>query len=375
MRYVLAGLCVIHGFAHVVGLVVPWRLVTVAEQPYRTTVLQGRIDLGDWGIRLYGLGWLVLALCFLIAAIGIMFRSSWWLAWLEAVCVVSVIFCALSWPDARIGIPANILVLTLAFAAVRYEPAGLAIKDSSLEDLWNSIASRNEERSDPSLVSAVPLPARVYLTHAIDPGARTVSSVRLRMHGEIKIGGWRSFHAEQVLSRDGSFIWAAIVSMYGFPIRGSDRLMNGQGFMGWKLLDIVPVMTGSGKDITRSAIGRLQGELVAWLPSALFGDNASWTGGEPEHPRVRVKVLGESAEIELETDGSGALKTLRMRRWGNPDGGEPRYIDFGVIVEEERKFDGFTVPSRIRAGWFFGTDRYESEGEFFRASIDSAEYK
>jgi hypothetical protein len=49
-------------------------------------------------------------------------------------------------------------------------------------------------------------------------------------------------------------------------------------------------------------------------------------------------------------------------------------VDFGVIIEEERRSSGFTV-RRIRAGWFFGSERFESEGEFFRASIDDAEYK
>jgi len=31
-------------------------------------------------------------------------------------------------------------------------------------------------------------------------------------------------------------------------------------------------------------------------------------------------------------------------------------------------FDGVTIPSAGRAGWFYGTDRWD-EGEFFRAEI------
>ena len=78
------GLCVIHGIAHVVGFVVPWRIVTSIEQPYRTTVLQGRIDLGDLGIRLYGLGWLTIAVSFAAIAAGVLLRSeatSWFGRW------------------------------------------------------------------------------------------------------------------------------------------------------------------------------------------------------------------------------------------------------------------------------------------------------
>jgi hypothetical protein len=64
-----------------------------------------------------------------------------------------------------------------------------------------------------------------------------------------------------------------------------------------------------------------------------------------------------------------------MLRWGNPDGSEQGYAKFGVVLEDDRRFDGFTIPTRIRAGWFFGTERFDSEGEFFRAVIDDADYR
>jgi len=37
-----------------------------------------------------------------------------------------------------------------------------------------------------------------------------------------------------------------------------------------------------------------------------------------------------------------------------------------------RSFGGYTLPTRLRAGWHFGTERFESEGEFFRVTIDDA---
>jgi len=195
------------------------------------------------------------------------------------------------------------------------------------------------------------------------------------MHGEIKLGRWLPFRAEQVISRDGRFVWAATVSMYGLPIRGSDSLLNGEGTMQWKLFDLIPVMTASGTDITRSAIGRIQGELAALLPAVLLEDTVSWSVGEGRHPQVGVEVLGQTADIALELDDKGGLKSVEMLRWGNPDGGEHGYAKFGVILEDERLFDGFTIPSRIRAGWFFGTERFDSEGEFFRGTIDTVAYR
>jgi len=38
-------------------------------------------------------------------------------------------------------------------------------------------------------------------------------------------------------------------------------------------------------------------------------------------------------------------------------------------------FGGYTIPTRVQICWYFGTDRFEPEGEFFRATIDDAIYR
>ena len=68
MRFVLAFFLLAHGVAHLVGFVSSWKLATLAELPYKTTVFSGRIDVGDAGIRVLGVLWLLTALAFLIAA-------------------------------------------------------------------------------------------------------------------------------------------------------------------------------------------------------------------------------------------------------------------------------------------------------------------
>jgi hypothetical protein len=64
-----------------------------------------------------------------------------------------------------------------------------------------------------------------------------------------------------------------------------------------------------------------------------------------------------------------------MSRWGNPDGSAFRNANFGGIVEQEGSFGGYTIPIRMRVGWHFGTDKFESGGEFFRVVIDEAVYR
>jgi hypothetical protein len=62
-----------------------------------------------------------------------------------------------------------------------------------------------------------------------------------------------------------------------------------------------------------------------------------------------------------------------MQRWAKPDGEPWGKYPCGGTVEDEADFGGIKIPTRMRAGYFFGTDRWE-EGEFFRATITHAKF-
>ena len=251
-------------------------------------------------------------------------------------------------------------------------------KSISLDALWES-ATPTELVFNSDKLSHLPAAAKRYLEHAIEPGTKIASAVRLKMHGEIKLKKWIPFTAEQVICWEHGLIWSAMAWMNGFlPIVGSDCIIDGIGGMQWKLLGLFPVMTASGTDLTRSAIGRLQAESV-WLPSVFYGDDVSWTSTElsdlDSNLHSSFVVQGDRAELDFTIDRSGRLKTTKLPRWGNPEGAEFHYVDFGGILEEEGTFGGYTIPTRLRAGWYFGSKRFESEGEFFRATIDDAIYR
>lgn len=242
-----------------------------------------------------------------------------------------------------------------------------------MQKLWD-FAPSDDRIFKAAGISHLPGPAQRYLKHSISPGTPLSHAVQLRMHGDIKLRRWLPFKAEQIIAWEHGFIWRATVRMFGMPILGFDRLIANAGAMRWKLFGIIPVMTSSGHDITRSAAGRINAESI-WLPSVLCDSSVSWTDRGSSHPHANFIAHTEKADIEFVVDDSGQLKTIKLKRWGNPDGAGFRYLDFGAIVEEESNFGGYTIPTHLRVGWHFGSYRFESEGEFFRVKIDDAKYK
>jgi hypothetical protein len=177
-------------------------------------------------------------------------------------------------------------------------------------------AATATETFDPAAATGLPEPARRWLSHAIAPGTPLWNRAELTMHGHIKLGRWRPFTARQVLTPPDGYLWAAMARLAGLPVTGYDRLGSGTGEMRWRLLRLIPVLNESGSDVTRSAYGRLAGE-IALIPTAYR--HAAWSRDK----------------------------------------------------HAESRFGGITIPSVFRAGWWWGTDR-QHEGEFFRAEITGA---
>ena len=221
---------------------------------------------------------------------------------------------------------------------------------------------------DPVSMNTLPPAAQRYLTAAIEPGTRLAAGVRLTMHGSIKLGRWLPFRARQLLVPSLGTVWVARVAGV---ITGSDRYVAGTGGMNWKLFGIVPVMHAEGPDVSRSAAERGAGESI-WAPTAV-ARSATLDDAGPDRVGVTIDVDGHRVAVEHDLDEAGRITGSSLRRWGDPDNtGTWLAHPFGVEVTSNRTLGGVTIPDTGRAGWHYGTDRWE-EGVFFRYEITGYE--
>ncbi|MEM7435057.1 MAG: ABC transporter permease [Myxococcota bacterium] len=111
MHVVFGSILLVHGFAHLAGFVVPWRILRLEEMPYKTTILGGAVDLGDVGIRLMGGLWLATSIAFVVVAIGAFTGAFWWFPIAFIVTTVSLFMTFAGWPDSWIGAVVNVVLL------------------------------------------------------------------------------------------------------------------------------------------------------------------------------------------------------------------------------------------------------------------------
>lgn len=214
-------------------------------------------------------------------------------------------------------------------------------------------------------IEGLPEPVQRMFRAAIVPGRPLATSARLELRGAIKLRRWTRFRGRETIAPLTGFVWSARAG----PIAGYDRYANGEGELRWKLLGLVPVVQASGPDVARSSAGRLAAEAI-WLPTALlprFG--IAWSAVGEHRVTARLRIDAHELEIHYLLDDASRVQACWFDRWGDPDStGVYDLHPFGMEASSHRTFAGLTIPSRGRAGWHYGTERWE-DGVFFRYGI------
>lgn len=115
---ILAALALIlHGIVHLMGTATYMKLGTVQGLTYKTTLLDGRWNLGENGIALYGALWALAALGFVAAAVALLAGWDWYRPALISVTVFSLTLTVLDWRVAFAGAILNVIILAWLWLA------------------------------------------------------------------------------------------------------------------------------------------------------------------------------------------------------------------------------------------------------------------
>ncbi|MBN2366110.1 MAG: hypothetical protein EH225_08975, partial [Calditrichaeota bacterium] len=143
---------------------------------------------------------------------------------------------------------------------------------SGVEEIQKKLKNTSGQKQpfSDSLVKELPETARLYLTHAIEPGTILAEGVELKMKGSIKTSAsaqWMPFEAVQNIKLGEGFVWKPIIRSGSFlRIRGVDYYYQNESQMYFALYGLIPIVNATGEDIARSAAGRFLVESI-WLPT------------------------------------------------------------------------------------------------------------
>ena len=275
---------------------------------------------------------------------------------------------------AYIGLTIGILFISVLWALVVFR----AIDRYRINRIIRSLDIQSQGDSFlKHTVSGLPPVAQRYFVHAIGPGTPLALSVQLRISGDIKVergekSTWMPLKAIQILAPQQGFVWRANIRKGVIYFTEVDYYWKGTGRTVLRFLGLVPFLVAGGRDGTRSALGRLVMESVILPAGLLPRHGVVWQEIDDEHIKATCIIDDEKCEMMLTVDILGRLREVVMERWGEiGDKREYDYVPFGIAVHEERAFGGYTIPSRMSAGWWYGTDRYV---ESVRWTVEEARF-
>jgi uncharacterized protein DUF6920 len=357
MRYAIAACLLAHGIAHLPGFAVPWRLLSSPEMPYSTMMLSGRWDVGPVGIRIVGLGWLIVGLVFAVAAIGYARHSPWAVMLTAAVAATSLALSVVNWPQARIGVFVNLAVLiTLPLIG---QLAWHDLSAMRVQTLMASAAPRPLGTFDASCLESVPAPVARFLSRSLDEGQPLIDALQVEQTGEFRLGeAWRPFHATQRFTAEpAGFVWDARIAMMPIlPVLVRDSYVEGAGAMRGEIGGVYPVVNQSDRrELDAGALQRFLAETV-WFPTALLPrDNLKW---DPiDDHRARATLTDRHTTVSLEfrfNDADEVTEIFAPARYAEDHG---RYEPKPWIVRcsEYETHAGMRIPVQCEVAWIEAT--------------------
>jgi hypothetical protein len=180
--------------------------------------------------------------------------------------------------------------------------------------------------------------------------------------------------ARQALRSPDQFVWMPKIRSGAMSITGSDALVDSEAWTRFWLLGFIPVAQNrTSPDLVRSAQFRAAVESALWLPPSLLPTNdVDWEQVGEDRARITLRRFSPAIILEMTLDQSGAVQEVVGQRWSNANADKTfRLQPFGGTMQEERTFQGLTIPSAIAAGNHYGTADHLP---FFQAKITSARY-
>lgn len=225
------------------------------------------------------------------------------------------------------------------------------------------------------IVNTFDEPVQRYLRHAIGSRDLLAHEVVLEQRAKMRLkpeSPYISMECHQILKPSRAFDWYAKFKWWHLSMMVHDQYEDGKGFVNVHCLNI-PVFKRSGANITRSSRGRLAAEII-WCPSALLlNKNIQLRATSNQTIEIIQTIDDENISINIEIDDTGAVKSLTMLRFGNESRADWGLTPYGFTVKEEKTFDGYTIPSKLRGGWWYKTSQF-SELNASEFEIVNAEY-
>jgi hypothetical protein len=302
-----AVFAVLHGLVHLMGFVAYWPLAKIPDLPYKTSLLNGRLELGAAGVRIFSLVWLIAALCWIVAGALLAFGRPVWAPLMLGAALLSLVICILDWGAAFRGALIDLIFLVMLFFVF-----GLRVQPAPFPAYTAASAYPAETAPIPE---GLPKPVeRFYRLTYPDGQLPIYHTAVISGRGTLRIMGITLPSRFRFIHRTGyDYRHYFESTFYGFPvIKVNEHFINGRGRM-----DLPFGVIENDPAVDSAANQGLWAEMSIYPAAFLTDGRARWEAVDDRTARLYVP-WGEGEQVftvhfDPQTGRMLRMETLRNR--------------------------------------------------------------
>lgn len=343
MRFVLAGLLLVHGSLHLLGFARGYGLAPVAALKQDVSRTAGAL-------------WLTAAVLLVLAAVLVAAHSaSWWGPALVGV-LLSQALVVSAWGDAKFGTVANVLlVLPLVVAVLGVLPWSYPHRYAALEREVLQAKAPTPDVTEADL-SALPPVVQTYLRRVGVVGQPRVQSFRATWKAKIRsspTSAWMEAPTVQVNTVEpAARVFLMDATMYGLPVKALHVYRDAQATMEVQVAELFKVADARGETMSRSETVTVLNDVCLLAPSALLGKAFSFSDATDRAVTVTYTNGPHTVSARLKFDETGDLVDFESDdRFQSTDGKTYANFPWSTPLHGHRVVGGLRVPTAGEALW------------------------
>jgi hypothetical protein len=223
-------------------------------------------------------------------------------------------------------------------------------------------------------IKNLPEPVQKYIRYANAIGKEKVRNFTVAFEGEFRLDpkkGWAKMKAQQYTDlTDTTRLYYMDMKMFGLPVYGLHRYIDGKATMLAKVAGLIKVVDGSGSEMNEGETVTIFNDMCMLAPGSLIDERIEWETVDSKTVKAAFTNKGIKVHAVLYFNDKGELiNFVSEDRYYSPTGKTYEKYKWSTPISEYKDFNGTRISSGGEAVWTL------PEGDYSYGRISIAEIK
>jgi len=226
--------------------------------------------------------------------------------------------------------------------------------NKEVENLLSKSESADEKIIKEADIKSLPSSVQKWLEFSQVLGKEGIITIKVDQKAEMRLKkeqAWMPLTARQYFTtNEPGFIWIAKIKAAPLiHIVGKDKYVDGKGNMLIKIMSLVTVADGKGKEVDQGTLLRFLAETV-WFPTAALEDYIKWEEINDNSAKATMTYGNVKASGIFTFGDNGEVKNFAAQRYKELDG-EYSLETWSIDVSAYKDFSGIKIPTKGEIIW------------------------